>query len=178
MTKLVVAFLQFSQRAQNCSVQPTVLHTHTTATVSWKFCFVFLNCNIYNTAQKMSCQVHQYDIHNIELLFLYYQQKQWIGNRLNTILMNAQSEIGAHNKLICMRDCYRRCTVNALHTCFTLDGPGIESRWEARFSAPVQTGSGGHPASCTMGTGSFPGVKAARAWRWPLTPSSAEVMKE
>jgi hypothetical protein len=25
----------------------------------------------------------------------------------------------------------------------------------ARFSAPVQTGPGAHPASCTMGTGSF-----------------------
>ena len=30
---------------------------------------------------------------------------------------------------------------------------------EARFSAPVQTGPGAHPASCTMGTGSFPAVK-------------------
>jgi hypothetical protein len=29
----------------------------------------------------------------------------------------------------------------------------------ARFSAPVQTGPGAHPASCTMGTGYFPGVK-------------------
>jgi hypothetical protein len=29
----------------------------------------------------------------------------------------------------------------------------------ARFSAPVQTGSGAHPASCTMGTGSFPEIK-------------------
>jgi hypothetical protein len=28
----------------------------------------------------------------------------------------------------------------------------------ARFSAPVQTGPGTHLASCTMGTGSFPGV--------------------
>ena len=27
---------------------------------------------------------------------------------------------------------------------------------------PVQTGPGAHPASCTMGTGSFPGVKHAR----------------
>jgi len=27
-----------------------------------------------------------------------------------------------------------------------------------RFSAPVQTGPGAHPASCTMGTGSFPGL--------------------
>ena len=29
----------------------------------------------------------------------------------------------------------------------------------ARFSAPVQTCPGAHPASCTLRTGSFPGVK-------------------
>jgi hypothetical protein len=29
----------------------------------------------------------------------------------------------------------------------------------ARFFALVQTGPGAHPASCTMGTESFPGVK-------------------
>ena len=32
----------------------------------------------------------------------------------------------------------------------------------ARFSAPIQTGSGAHPAFCTIGTGSFPGVKSGR----------------
>ena len=32
----------------------------------------------------------------------------------------------------------------------------------ARFSAPVQTGPGAHPASYTMRTGSFPGVKSGR----------------
>jgi hypothetical protein len=44
-------------------------------------------------------------------------------------------------------------------TRYGLDGPGIESRWEARFSAPVQTGLGTHPVSYTMGTGSFLWVK-------------------
>ena len=38
---------------------------------------------------------------------------------------------------------------------------GIESRWGRDFP-PVQTGSGAHPASCKMGTGSFPGVKCGR----------------
>jgi len=33
---------------------------------------------------------------------------------------------------------------------------------EARFSAPAQTGPGTNPASCTMGTGSLPGVKSGR----------------
>jgi hypothetical protein len=32
----------------------------------------------------------------------------------------------------------------------------------ARFSAPVQTGPGANPASCTMSTGSFPVVKRGR----------------
>jgi hypothetical protein len=49
----------------------------------------------------------------------------------------------------------------------------------ARFSAPVQTGPGADPASCTMATGSFPGGR-----KWPgsdadsLTLSSAEVWKQ
>ena len=40
-----------------------------------------------------------------------------------------------------------------------LNGAGIESQWEARFSEPVQTGPGAHSASYTTGTESFPGVK-------------------
>jgi len=32
----------------------------------------------------------------------------------------------------------------------------------ARFSAPVQNGLGAHPASCTIGTASFPGGKSGR----------------
>ena len=38
---------------------------------------------------------------------------------------------------------------------------GNESRWGRDFP-PVQTSPGAHPASCTMGTGSFPGVKCGR----------------
>jgi hypothetical protein len=37
-----------------------------------------------------------------------------------------------------------------------------------RFSAPVQTGPEAHTASCTMGTGSFPGVRCGRGVK--LTP--------
>ena len=50
-------------------------------------------------------------------------------------------------------------------TGYGLDGPGIESRWGARFSAPVQIGPGSHPTSCTLGTGSFPGVKSSQGVR-------------
>ena len=52
--------------------------------------------------------------------------------------------------------------VVSIATGYGLDGPGIESRWGARFSAPVQTAPGAHPAFCTTGTGSFPGVKSSR----------------
>ena len=38
----------------------------------------------------------------------------------------------------------------------------------ARFSAPVQTGPEAHPASCTTGTGSFPGVRRSQGVK--LTP--------
>jgi len=38
---------------------------------------------------------------------------------------------------------------------------GIEFRWGRDFP-PVQTGPGAHPASCKMGTWSFPGVKCGR----------------
>jgi hypothetical protein len=44
-------------------------------------------------------------------------------------------------------------------TGYGLDGPNrIQVR--ARFSAPVQTGPGAHTASCTLGTGPFPGAKS------------------
>jgi hypothetical protein len=48
----------------------------------------------------------------------------------------------------------------------------------ARFFAHVHTGSEAHPASCTMGTGSFPGVnRPGRGADYPPA-SSAEVKKE
>jgi len=53
-------------------------------------------------------------------------------------------------------------------TGYGLDGPGIESRWGAKFSAPAQSGPGAHPASCKMGTGHFQGVRGGRGLR--MTP--------
>jgi hypothetical protein len=53
-------------------------------------------------------------------------------------------------------------SVDGIATGYGLGGPGIESRWGRDFSAPVHTGPGTHPASCTMGTGSVPGVKSGR----------------
>jgi hypothetical protein len=55
------------------------------------------------------------------------------------------------------------------------DGTGDRIPVGARFSPPVQTGPGAHPASYTMGTGSFPGVKRPRLGVDHPPPSSAEV---
>jgi len=41
----------------------------------------------------------------------------------------------------------------------TINDAKKKSRWGSRFCAPVQTGPGVQPTSCTMGTGSFPGGK-------------------
>jgi len=46
---------------------------------------------------------------------------------------------------------------------------------EARISTAVQNGPRTHPNFYKLGTGSFPGVKAAGAWGCPQTTSSAEV---
>jgi hypothetical protein len=62
-------------------------------------------------------------------------------------------------------------------TNYGLDGPGIESRWGEIFPH-VQTGPGAHPASCTMGTWSFPGVKRPGRSADHPPPPSTEVMKE
>ena len=48
----------------------------------------------------------------------------------------------------------------------------------ARFSAPVQTGPGAHPASCTMSIGSFPGVKRPRRGVNHPSPSTAKVKEK
>jgi len=44
-----------------------------------------------------------------------------------------------------------------------------------RFSTPVQTGPGAHPAFCTIGTGSFLGVKRLGRGTDHPPPSSTEV---
>jgi hypothetical protein len=47
----------------------------------------------------------------------------------------------------------------------------------AKFFAQVQTGTGAHPSSCTMGTGTFPAVKRLGRGADHPPPSSAGVKK-
>jgi len=44
-------------------------------------------------------------------------------------------------------------------TRYELDGPGIESWWGGEIFRTRPDGPGAHPVSCTMGIGSFPGIK-------------------
>jgi len=68
----------------------------------------------------------------------------------------------------------QNCSKHSLFACHLYEKPyndysdwlrpgrsGIESRWGRDFP-PVQTGPGAHPASCKMGTWSFPRVKCSR----------------
>jgi len=58
-------------------------------------------------------------------------------------------------------------------------GPGIDSWWGgARIFASVQTGPGTQPASYTMDTGSFLGVKRSGCGVDHPSPSSAEVKEK
>jgi hypothetical protein len=56
-------------------------------------------------------------------------------------------------------------------TGYGLDGPGIESQWGRDFPhlSRLALGPGPHTASCTMGTGSFSGVKSGRGVTLNLT---------
>jgi len=98
--------------------------------------------------------------------------KAELRGRVGTLFRGTRDDLGYN---LVPQNCYTYNTVMVLHspscrpgssvgigTGYGLHGPGIESRWEARFSAPVQTGPGAHTASCTMATGSFPGVKSGR----------------
>ena len=63
-------------------------------------------------------------------------------------------------------------------TPYGLDGPGIGSPWwgwGANYSATVQTGLEDHPASYTIVTESFPGVKWRKRGVDHTSPSSTEV---
>jgi hypothetical protein len=62
-------------------------------------------------------------------------------------------------------------------TGYKLDSPGSNPSG-GEISTPVQTGPGAHPASCTMGTGSFLGVKSGRGVTLTPQPHSSAMVKK
>jgi hypothetical protein len=75
--------------------------------------------------------------------------------------------------------CYIRGTgsVVGIATSYWLDSLGIESRWGARFSAPVQTGPGANQPPVQWVPGLSWGERAARVCADPSPPSRAVVLK-
>jgi hypothetical protein len=74
----------------------------------------------------------------------------------------------------------RDSAVGIVATDWTTESLGFESRYGQKFSLlhVVQTGSGVHPTSYTMGTGgSFPGVKLPEREADHSPPTSAGVKK-
>ena len=63
-------------------------------------------------------------------------------------------------------------------TGYGLDGPVIESRWGARFSALVQTGLGGPPSLLYNGYRVFPGGKERPERGVDYPPASRAEIKE
>ena len=58
---------------------------------------------------------------------------------------------------------------------YRLDGPGIESPWRRKFSAPVQTCPGAHPPFYTTGSAYLPSLKRSGCGVDHTPPSSADV---
>ena len=76
-------------------------------------------------------------------------------SRLATMTACLCSNDSKDSSQTCPKITFRRYSSVGIATRYGMDGPGIESRWWARFSTPVQTGSEAHTASYTMGTGSL-----------------------
>ena len=79
---------------------------------------------------------------------------------------------------VCVCVCVGPVAQSVYRLSYGLEVPGSNLGGGLDFP-PVQTGPGAHPASCKIGTGSFPGVKCGRGvGLTTYSPSSAAVMEE
>jgi hypothetical protein len=68
-----------------------------------------------------------------------------------------------HRKLLAfrLRCIYLSPVCQTVAVCYSVDGLEVKSRWRRDF--PYRpTGAKAHPASCTVNTGSFPGIKRSK----------------
>ena len=73
-------------------------------------------------------------------------------SRLATMKTCLCSNDSKESSLTCPKITFRWDSSVGIATRYGLDGPRIESRWWARISIPIQTGSEAHSVSYTMGT--------------------------
>jgi len=123
--------------------------------------------NIQSNTWPFQSRVFQW-----ETVGTWFQHHSVKEHRLVSQLDNVQDDFKLR-QLIAPYTHFIYLSLTLQHTGYGLDGPRIESQRGVRFSAPVQTGPGAHPASCTMGTGSFPGVNSGQGTM--LTPHVLQV---
>ena len=128
--------------------------------------------------------------------FLYLQNIGWISyERSKTCLPNLFVRISREYKflfevllkillwlsalgyciiIVLVEDVGRDSSVG-MATRYGLEGPGIESQWGGKIFRTRPDRPWGPPSLLYNGYRVFPEGKAVGAWRWPSTPSSAEV---
>jgi hypothetical protein len=117
-------------------------------------------------------------LNKIELIIQFEGRRFQISNSTTRTVIVKKFHVTGHtqthtsNKYHCIRS--RNSSVGTA-THYGLDGPGIESRWGGgHIFRTCPDRHYAHPASYN-GYRVFTGGKAAGVWRWPTTPSSAEV---
>ena len=122
--------------------------SHRAAWVRYRMEVLWMNNELRNYEQNETC----FPIH-----------AQWLDSQLQWIFLSNAVRImqWQHEELLVLIYLFlvRRGSSVGIATRYGLDGPGDRIPVAARFSVPAQTGPGAHPASCTMGTRSFLGVK-------------------
>ena len=89
---------------------------------------------------------------NLTILIIFCNDYKILGSRMCSFLQTPVTSYFFGSNILLSVTLFRgRDSSVGIATRYRLDGPGIESRWGARFSAPVQIGPGAHPAFCTMG---------------------------
>jgi len=123
-------------------------------------------------------------LHSLSLLYVGHSSPSWLLAKLRFLNDRTNwffpSFAAPHFKtfqvfLVYFPKCMACDSSVGVATRYWLDGPGIEFRWGARFSAPFQTGPWAQPTFYTIGTGSFPGVKRPRRGVNHPPASSADV---
>jgi hypothetical protein len=76
---------------------------------------------------------------------------------------------------MCHGSCVGRDSSVGIASRYGLDGSGIESRWGRDFPHPSRPSLGPTQPPMQWVLGLFPGNKVTGTWRWPSTPSTAEV---
>jgi hypothetical protein len=110
---------------------------------------------------KQQVSQSKYDI-SIPVIKRHRDRKEWYSTPQSKWTSRKQYFIPSTANNLALSDSRGPGSVVDKATSYGLDDPGIESRWGRDFphlSRPVLSA---YPASCTMGTGSFPGINSGR----------------